>query len=189
MHRVNCKNQMNQKSQSSDNCQRALERNTRPNDPRSAPGSARRPRRHQPIFPKILRESRECATLLLTTAIRARGSAATRLFATHEHRLPTQPRSPNHAERTAALPARPCRIRPLVALPPKPCFRTSQIVSDRLRSSGIVSDRLRSSERTAAHRPPFPQNCRIVRPIPPARPAKKRVISRQYAAKYARKRP
>ena len=46
--------------------------------------------------------------------------------------------SPSHADSTVALPSQPCRIRPLAALPPKPLFRTSQIVSDRLRSSGIV---------------------------------------------------
>ena len=58
---------------------------------------------------------------------------------------------PNHAKRTSALPAQPCHIRSRPAFSSKPFFRTSQIVSDRLRSSGIVSDRLRSSVRTARH--------------------------------------
>ena len=147
-------------NQNSDNCQPALGRKTRSNHPQSAPGSARRPRRHQPIFPRILREPRKCATLLLTTAIRARGPAATRHFATHEHRLPILPMSPNHAERTAALPARPGRIRPPaepVNLPhfrQSPFFvrlRSSQIVRDRLRSSEIVSDRPNAPPPTARH--------------------------------------
>ena len=176
-------------NQSSDSCQPVLEKCTRPNHPQSATGSSRRPRPHQPIFPKTMQEPRKYATLVFTIAIRARGPAATRHFATHEHRLPILPMSPSHADSTVALPSQPCRIRPLAALPPKPPFRTSQIVSDRLRSSGIVSDRLGSSERIAAHRPPFPQNCRNVRPIPPARPANERVISRYFAPKYARKRP
>ena len=80
--------------------------------------------------------------------------------------------SPNNAERIAALPVQPCRIRPLAAIPPKP-------FSVRLRSSQIVWDRPRSYDRTAARRPPFPQNCRNIRPIPPAEPAKERVNSRQ----------
>ena len=112
---------------------------------------------------KILREPRLCATLVLTTAIRAPGPAATRHFATNEDSLPILPMSPNHAERTAALPAQPCRIRPLSAFHKGPSFRTSQ----------IVSDRLGSSEHAAVHRPTFPQICRNIRPIPPARPAKK----------------
>ena len=62
-----------------------------------------------------------------------------------------------------------------------PQFRQSLFpyVSDRLRSSGIVWDRPRSYDRTAARRPPFPQNCRNIRPISPAEPAKERVNSRQ----------
>jgi len=87
--------------------------------------------------------------------------------------------SPNLAERTAALLAQPCRIRPLSAFHTEPFFRTTQ----------IVSDRLRSSERTAAHRPSFPQNCRNVHPIPPAKPAKMRVISRYFASFGAKIRP
>ena len=97
--------------------------------------------------------------------------------------------SPNHAERTAALPAQPCSIRTLSAFHKGPFIRTSQIVSDRLRSSQIVPDRPGSSERTAAPRPPFPQICRNVRPIPPAKPAKKRVISRHFAPKRGNIRP
>ena len=58
-------------------------------------------------------------------------------------------------------------------------LRSSGIVWDRLRSSGIVWDRPRSYDRTAARRPPFPQNCRNIRPISPAEPAKERVNSRQ----------
>ena len=85
-----------------------------------------------------MQEPRKYATLVFTIAIRARGPAATRHFATHEHRLPILPMSPSHADSPVALPSLPCRIRPLAALPPKPLFRTSQIVSDRLRSSGIV---------------------------------------------------
>ena len=162
MNCVNCKNQINQTNQSSDNCQPVLEGNTRPNHPQSARESPRRPRPHQPISPKFLHELRKCATLLLTSDFRARGPAATRHFATSEDRLSILPMSPNHAERTAALPAQPCRIRPLSAFHKGPFFRTSQIVSDRLGSSGIVR----------AHRPPFPQNRRNVRPIPPAKPAK-----------------
>ncbi len=140
-----------------------------------------------PLFPKTLQEPRECATLFLTTAIRARGPAATRHFATHEYRLPTLPMSPNHAERTAALPAHPCRI-PLPAasvhlLHPSTCRTSAKAlfayVSDRLRSSGIVWDRPSAP-------PPFPQNCRNVRPIPPAKPAKERVNTRHFASKYAR---
>ena len=169
---VNCGHHKNQTNQSSDNCQRALERNSRPNHPQFAPRSSRRPPPHQPFFPKILQEPWKCVTLVLATAIRARGPAVTRHFATHEHRLPIFPMSPNHAERTAALPVQPCRIRPLAAIPPKP-------FSVRLRSSGIVWDRPRSYDRTAARRPPFPQNCRNIRPIPPAEPAKERVNSRQ----------
>ena len=126
-----------------DNCQRALERNSRPNHPQSAPGSSRRPPPHQPFFPKILQEPWKCVTLVLATAIRAPGPAVTRHFATHEHRLPILPMSPNHAERTAALPVQPCRIRPLAAIPPKP-------FSVRLRSSQIVWDRPISYDRTAA---------------------------------------
>ena len=132
---------MNQTNQSSGNCQPVLEGNTRPNHPQSTQESSRRPRPHQPAFPKILREPRECATLVLTTAIRARGPAATRHYAIHEYRLPVLPISHNHAGRTAALPAQPCRIRPLSAFHKGPFFRTSQIVSDRLRSSRIVWDR------------------------------------------------
>ena len=133
-------------NQSTDSCQPALEKCTRPNPPQSAPGSSRRPRPHQPIFPKTMQEPRKYATLVFTIAIRARGPAATRHFATHEHRLPILPMSPSHADSTVALPSQPCRIRPLAALPPKPLFRTSQIVSDRLRSSQIVWDRLGSSQ-------------------------------------------
>ena len=125
-------------NQRSDSCQPVLEKCTRPNHPQSAPGSSRRPRPHQPIFPKTMQEPRKYATLVFTIAIRARGPAATRHFATHEHRLPILPMSLSHADSTVALPSLPCRIRPLAALPPKPLFRTSQIVSDRLRSSGIV---------------------------------------------------
>ena len=137
---------MNQTNQSSGNCQPVLEGNTRPNHPQSTQESSRRPRPHQPAFPKILREPRKCATLVLTTAIRARGPAATRHYAIHEYRLPVLPISHNHAGRTAALPAQPCRIRPLSAFHKGPFFRTSQIVSDRLGSSRIVSDRLGSSQ-------------------------------------------
>ena len=134
---------------------------------------------YQPIFPKILQKPRKCATLFLTNAIRARGPAAARHFATNENRLPILLTSPQ-----------PCpahRRAPCPALPHPSTCRTSakalfSYVSDRLRSSGIVSDRLRSSERTAAHRPPFPQNCRKVRPIPSAKPAKKRVKTRQTAS-------
>ena len=180
-HAVNCGHRKNQTNQSSDNCQRALERNSRPNHPQFAPRSSRRPPPHQPFFPKILQEPWKCVTLVLATAIRARGPAVTRHFATHEHRLPIFPMSPNHAERTAALPVQPCRIRPLAAIPPKPFserLRSSQIVSDRLGSSGIVPDRT-TAPPPAARRPPFPQNCRNIRPIPPAEPAKERVNSRQ----------
>ena len=138
-------------NQSTDSCQPALEKCTRPNPPQSAPGSSRRPRPHQPIFPKTLQKPRKYATLVFTTAIRARGPAATRHFATHEHRLPILPVSPNHADRTVALPAQPSRIRPLAALPPKPFFRTSQIVSDRLGSSGIVWDRPSAPPPTVRH--------------------------------------
>ena len=138
-------------NQRSDSCQPVLEKCTRPNHPQSAPGSSRRPRPHQPIFPKTMQEPRKYATLVFTIAIRARGPAATRHFATHEDRPPILPMSPNHAERTAALPAQPCRLRPLAASVHLPHFRqsrffvrlrSSQIVSDRLGSSGIVWDRL-----------------------------------------------
>ena len=61
-------------------------------------------------------------------------------------------------------------------------LRSSQIVSDRLRSSQIVWDRLRSSQIVRPHRPPFPQNRRNVRPIPPLKPAKERVTSRHFAS-------
>ncbi len=108
---------------------------------------------YQPIFPKILQKPRKCATLFLTNAIRARGPAAARHFATNENRLPILPISPNHAERTAALPAQLCRIRPLAELPPKPFFRTSQIVSDRLRSSEIVRAHRRPSPAIPAELP------------------------------------
>ena len=140
-------------NQSTDSCQPALEKCTRPNAPQSAPGSSRRPYPHQPIFPKTLQKPRKYATLVSTTAIRARGPAATRHFATHEHRLPILPVSPNHADRTVALPAQPSRIRPLAALPPKPFFRTSQIVSDRLGSSGIVRARRRPPSAIPAQLP------------------------------------
>ncbi len=138
-------------NQRSDSCQPVLEQCTRPIHPQSAPGSSRRPRPHQPIFPKTMQEPRKYATLDFTIAIRARGPAATRHFATHEHRLPILPMSLSHADSTVALPSLPCRIRPLAALPPKPLFRTSQIVSDRLGSSQIVWDRLRSSGIVRAH--------------------------------------
>ena len=111
-----------------------------------------------------------------TTAIRARGPAAARHFATHEIRLRILRTSPQpyRAHRRALCPA---------LRHPYTCSQIRQRpFSVRLRSSQIVWDRLRSSERTAAHRPPFPQNCRNVRPIPPAKPAKERVISRQYAS-------
>ena len=144
---------------------------------------------------KILREPRECATLVLTTAIRAPGPAATRHFATNEDSLPILPMYPNHAERTAALPAQPCRIRPLSALHKGPSFRTSQIVWDRLGSSGIVWDRLGSSGIVRARRCPPPG---IPAEMPRYSPdsarqtgkksASKRVISRRNAAKYTRKR-
>ena len=90
---------------------------------------------------------------------------------------PSYQPTPNHAARTAALHARPCRIRPLSAFHKEPYFRTSQIVSDRLGSSRIVR----------AHRPPFPRNCRNVRPIPPANQAKKHAMSRPDPPANARK--
>ncbi len=134
---------------------------------------------------KILREPRECATLVLTTAIRAPGPAATRHFATNEDSLPILPMSPNHAERTAALPAQPCRIRPLSAFHKGPSFRTSQIVSDRLRSSGIVRARRCPPPGIPAEMPRYsPDSARQTG----KKSASKRVISRRYAAKYTRKR-
>ena len=141
---------------------------------------------YQPVFPKILQKPRKCATLFLTNAIRARGPAATRHFATNENRLPILLTSPQ-----------PCPAHCLAScqvMPHPSTVRISQrtafsYVSDRPGSSEIVSDRPGSSERTAAHRPPFPQNCRNVRPIPPAEPAKKRVKTRRFASKYAPTRP
>ena len=130
----------------SDSCQPVLEKCTRPNHPQSAPGSSRCPRPHQPIFPKTMQEPRKYATLVFTIAIRTRGPAATRHFATHEHRLPILPMSPSHADSTVALPSQPCRIRPLAALPPKPLFRTSQIVWDR---PSAPPPTVRHSRRTA----------------------------------------
>ena len=167
---------MNQKNQSSDNCQRNLEISARPNHPQSARESSRRPRPHRPILPKILREPRKCVTLVSTTATRARGPAATRHFTTHENRLPILLTSPQ-----------PCQahLRPPCPALPHPSSARFFVkahfpyVSDRLRSSGIVSDRLRSS---VLHRPPFPQNRRNVRPIPPLKPAKERVTSRHFAS-------
>ena len=87
-----------------------------------------------------------------TTAIRARGPAATGCLAIHEHRLPILPMSPNHADRTAALPAQPCRS--LYPSTVRISQRTAFCV--RLRSSQIVSDRLGSSEIVRAHRRPPP---------------------------------
>ena len=80
---------------------------------------------------------------------------------------PTMPSAPPHTQPSLAA---------SVSLLQSSTCRTSTkalfwYVSDRLRSSQIVSDRLGSSEPTASHRPPFPQNCRNVRPIPPAIPA------------------
>ncbi len=121
--------------------------------PRPQNSPVRRLPPYQPVFPKILQKPRKCATLFLTNAIRARGPAAARHFATNENRLPILPISPNHAQRTAALPAQLCRIRPLAELPPKPFFRTSQIVSDRLRSSEIVRAHRRPSPAIPAELP------------------------------------
>ena len=139
---------MNQKNQSSDNCQRNLEIKARPNHPQSARESSRRPRPHQTILPKILREPRKCVTLVSTTAIRARGPAATRHFTTHENCLPILLTSPQ-----------PCQAHLRPPCPDLPHPSTARFfvkalfpyVSDRLRSSGIVWDRLRSSVRTARH--------------------------------------
>ena len=167
---------MNQTNQRSDNWQPTLEGNTRPNHPQSARESSRRPRPHQPISPKFLQELRKCATLLLTSDFRARGPAATRHFATSEDRLSILPMSPNQSERTAALPAQPCRIRPLSVFHKGRFFRTSQIVSDRLRSSEIVWDRLGSSERTARHSRRIAEMFARFRPL---NRQKERVISRQ----------
>ena len=47
---------------------------------------------------------------------------------------------------------------------------------------GPFSVRLRSSQIVRPHRPPFPQNRRNVRPIPPLKPAKERVTSRHFAS-------
>ena len=129
---------------------------------------------------KILREPRECATLVLTTAIRAPGPAATRHFATNEDSLPILPMSPNHAERTAALPAQPCRIRPLSAFYNGPSFRTSQIVSDRLGSSQIVWDRPSTPLSTARH---SRRNAEIFARFRPPDRQKKRVKTRHFAPK------
>ncbi len=179
MHCENYKHHMNQKNQSSDNCQRNLEINARPNHPQSARESSLRPRPHRPILPKILREPRKCVTLVSTTATRARGPAATRHFTTHENRLPILSTSPQ-----------PCQahLRPPCPALPHPFTARFFIkalfpyVSDRLRSSQIVWDRLRSSQIVRPHRPPFPQNRRNVRPIPPLKPAKERVTSRHFAS-------
>ena len=129
---------MNQKNQSSDNCQRNLEISARPNHPQSARESSLRPRPHQPILPKIPREPRKCVTLVSTTVIRARGPAATRHFTTHENRLPILLTSPQ-----------PCQAH----LPP-PCPALPHPSSARFFVKALfpyVSDRLRSSVRTARH--------------------------------------
>ena len=153
-------------NQRSDSCQPVLEKCTRPNHPQSAPGSSRRPRPHQPIFPKTMQEPRKYATLVFTIAIRARGPAATRHFATHEHRLPILPMSLSHADSTVALPSLPCRIRPLAALPPKPLFRTSQIVWDRPSAQPpTVRHSRRSAEMFARFRQPDRQTSASFRAI------------------------
>ena len=183
-------------NQSSDNCQPALERNTRPNHPPSRPPVLPPPAPSPTNFPKILREPRECATLLLTTAIRARGPAATRHLATHENRLPILRMSPQ-----------PCRAH---SHPPCPAFqhpsavRTSAkalfpYVSDRLRSSQIVWERLRSPRIVRTHRrPPTAIPAELPQCSPNAarqtgkkarQSASKRVFSRRFASKYARQRP
>ena len=163
-------------NQSSDNCQPALERNTRPNHPPS------RPRPHQPIFQRSCGSPENALHCSLLPPFAPAALPQLDILRPMKTVCPSYECPLNHAERTATLPAQPFSIRPLSALPPKPFFRTSQIVSDRLRSSGIVSDRPGSSERTAAHRPPFPQNCRNVCPTPPAKPAKKRVKARHFAS-------
>ena len=115
-----------------------------------------------------------------TTAIRARGPAATGHLAIHEHRLPILPMSPNHADRTAALPAQPCRS--LYPSTVRISQRTAFCV--RLRSSQIVSDRLGSSEIVRAHRrppPAIPAELPKCSPDSACQTGKKRVTSRQNA--------
>ncbi len=148
MHCENYKHHMNQKNQSSDNCQRNLEINARPNHPQSARESSLRPRPHRTILPKILREPRKCVTLASTTATRARGPAATRHFTTHENRLPILLTSPQPCQAQLRPPC------PALPHPSTARFFVKALfpyVSDRRRSSGIVSDRLRSPVRTARH--------------------------------------
>ena len=115
-----------------------------------------------------------------TTAIRARGPAATGHLAIHEHRLPILPMSPNHADRTAALPAQLCRS--LYPSTVRISQRTAFCV--RLRSSQIVSDRLGSSEIVRAHRrppPAIPAELPKCSPDSACQTGKKRVTSRQNA--------
>ena len=106
---------------------------------------------------------------------------------------PSNAPPPNHAERTAALPAQPCRIPPLSAFQKEPFFRTSQIVSDRLRSSGIVPDRSTAPPPTTRYSPRIVEMfARFLLPnrqksasflVVSRQSASKRVVSRQSASK------
>ena len=124
-----------------------------------------------------------------TTAIRARGPAATGHLAIHEHRLPILPMSPNHADNRHSAPPRSLPslaapfIRPLSAFHKEPLFASLRL-ANRLRSSQIVSDRLGSSEIVRAHRrppPAIPAELPKCSPDSACQTGKKRVTSRQNA--------
>ena len=176
---------MNQKNQSSDNCQRNLEISARPNHPQSARESSLRPRPHQPILPKILREPRKCVTLVSTTVIRARGPAATRHFTTHENRLPILLTSPQPCQAHLRPPC------PALPHPSSARFFVKALfpyVSDILRSSQIVSDRPSAPPAIPAESPKCSPDSASQAGERARHFASLRAIARHCAAKYARKR-
>ena len=183
MNCVNCKNQINQTNQSSDNCQPVLEGNSRPNHPQSARESSRRPRPHQPVFPK---NPAGAPTMRYTGPYNRHSRPRPRRNST----LCDQRRQSAHPT-NVPQPCRAHRRTPCPALPHPYTVRISQrtvflYVSDRLRSSGIVRARRCPPPGIPAEMPRYsPDSARQTG----KKSASKRVISRRYAAKYTRKRP